>query len=125
MKNLILKFLFLFYKYYDKGSTKDIAFEKSIASLILVLFLNIFSLLIIFNVLERHPDNSNGTLMSIKYLIGFAIFIPIFFILKIFFKKEDVLNIEMDKPTMRKGYFIIVTYIILSMLMLTFIIQNK
>lgn len=46
MKNLILKFLFLFYKYYDKGSTKSIAYMSALIALMMVLFLNIFSILI-------------------------------------------------------------------------------
>jgi hypothetical protein len=125
MKKLILKFLFLFYHYYDKGSTKPIAYFSALTALIMVLFLNVFAMLIYLDVINRNPDYSIRTPMSIKYLIGFILFIPIVFILKKIFKKEDILKIEMDKSTMRKGYFIIVSYIILSMVMLIYIIQNK
>jgi len=125
MRNLILRYLYLFYKYYDKGSTKSIAYTSALIALIMVLFLNIYSILIAFNVLQTNPNNSDSTPMYIKYLIGFGIFIPIFLFLKRYFKKEDVLRVEMDSNSIRKGYFIIVFYIILSILILIFIIQNK
>ncbi len=125
MKKLILQFLFLFYHYYDKGSTKSIAYFSALTALIMVIFLNSFAMIIYFDFAQRNPDYSSRTPMSIKYLIGFIIFIPIFFILKKIFKKENILKIEMDKSTMRKGYFIIVSYIILSLFMLIYIIQNK
>ncbi len=91
----------------------------------MVLFLNVFALLIYFNIIKRNQDYSTQTPMSIKYLIGFLIFIPILFILKRTFTKEDILKIEMDKPTMRKGYIIIVGYIIVSVLFLIWVIKNK
>ena len=122
MKNLILKFLFLFYRYYDKGSTKSIAYTSALIALMMVLFLNIFLIIIIAGVNIRHYVFSYAIPISVKYLIGFIIFIPIFFTLKHFFKKEDVLKIEMDTITMRKGYLIIIVYIITSMLLLAAII---
>lgn len=125
MKNIILKFLFLFYRYYDKGSTKSIAYFSALNALIIVLFLNLFSVLIFFDVVKRNPEYSIKTSMVIKYLNGYVIYIPIFLILKKIFRKEDILKIEMDKPSMKRGYFIIITYIILSILILILSIRNK
>ena len=124
MKNLILKFLFLFYKYYDKGSTKSIAYTSALIALIMVLFLNVFSILIFIGIEKKYLVFSDGVPIYIKYLIGFTLFILIFFILKRAFKKEDILKIEMDKPSMRNGYILIIAYIISSMFILTVIIQN-
>lgn len=125
MRSIILKILFLFYSYYDKGSTKSIAYFSALTAFIMVLYLNVFALLIYFDVLKRNPQQLSPTPMSVKYFIGFLIFIPVFYILSRAFTEEEILNIEMDKRSMRKGYFIIVAYIILSLLMLTFIIRNK
>jgi hypothetical protein len=125
MKALILKFLFLFYKYYDKGSTKSIAYQSSIMALMMAIFLNLYSVLIYTRVEDKYLTFSDCTHKWQKYLITMLFLLPIYFGMKKIFKKEDILKIEMDKPTMRKGYFIIVAYIILSMLMLTFIIRNK
>lgn len=91
----------------------------------IVLFLNIYAILVYSGLEDKYLSFADNTLMWQKYLITTLFLIPIYFMLRKLFKKEDILKTEMDKPTMRKGYFIIVTYIILSMLMLTLIIRNK
>ena len=125
MKNLILKFLFLFYKYYDKGSTKSIAYFSALTAFIKVLFLNVYTILIYFNIYDKYLTFSYGTSKWQKYLWATIFLLPFYFGLNLFLKKEDVLKIEMDKSTMRKGYFIIVAYILLSMVILALVIQSK
>lgn len=125
MKTLILKFLFLLYNYYDKGSTKSIAYQSSIMALMMAIFLNLYSVLIFTGVEDKYLTLLDGTHKWQKYLITSLFLLPIYFGIKKIFKKEDILKIEMDKPTMQKGYFIIITYIILSMLILAFTIKNK
>jgi hypothetical protein len=125
MKTLILKFLFLFYSYYDIGRTKSIAYQSSIMALMMVIFLNLYSVLIFTGVEDKYLTFSDGTHKWQKYLVTILCLLPIYFVIKRIFKKEDILKVEMNKPTMRIGYFIIITYIILSALMLIFIIKNK
>ncbi len=60
MKSLILKFLFLFYNYYDKGSTKSIAYQSSIIALIIAIFLNLYSVLIL-GVEDKYLTFSDST----------------------------------------------------------------
>lgn len=94
MKRLMLKALFLFYKYYDKGSTKSIAYFSALIALMMIIFLNIFPILILFGKIKRNSKNTVGTSMALKYLIGFLIFIPTFLTLKNIFKKEDILEVK-------------------------------
>ncbi|GIV28668.1 MAG: hypothetical protein KatS3mg027_2482 [Bacteroidia bacterium] len=122
IKILFLKFLFLFYTYYNKGSTKSIAYFSALIALMMVLFLNIFSLLIHFDVIGR---NSIIAPMSIKYLIGFIIFMFLFPVMKSIFRERDMLKIKMSKFEMKVGYIVVVMYIILSVLLLIYTIQNK
>ncbi len=61
MKSLILKFLFLFYNYYDKGSTKSIAYQSSIIALIIAIFLNLYSVLIFSGVEDKYLTFSDST----------------------------------------------------------------
>jgi hypothetical protein len=125
MKNTIQKFLFLFYKYYDKGSTKDIAYFSALAALLIVIYLNTLTVLIISGVLKKHPEISEETPIYIKYILGYIIIIPAMFVLKIIFKKEDVLKIEMGNAAMRNGYILIVLYIIISITMLILSVKYK
>jgi hypothetical protein len=125
MKNIVYKFLFLFYSYYDKGSTKSIAYQSSIIALIMTLFLNIFSVIISMGLAGKYLKNSVDLTIWHKYIIGFVIFIPIYWLLKTMFKKEDVLKIEMTESNKKKGYFIIIVYIIFSIMMLILSIKSK
>jgi hypothetical protein len=125
MKNILLKFLFLFYHYYDKGSTKGIAYQSSILALMMAMFLNLYTVLVFTGVEDRYLRFSDSTLRWQKYLIASIFLLPIYFVVKKVFKKEDIVMLEMDRSTMRRGYFLIIVYIILSTLLLAFVIQNK
>jgi uncharacterized integral membrane protein len=94
-------------------------------ALMMVLFLNIFAILIFFNVDDKYLTFSDGTLKWQKYLWVTIFLLPFYFGLKRIFKKEEILKIEMDKPTMIKWYIIIVGYIIVSVLFLIWAIKNK
>jgi hypothetical protein len=54
MKSIIYKFLFLFYRYYDKGTTKNVAYFSAITALLMVLFLNVYSFLIFTKIDENY-----------------------------------------------------------------------
>jgi hypothetical protein len=125
MKKIINKFLSLLYDYYNDGSTQSIAYEKSIITLILVLFLNIYSILVYTGIEDKYLSFSTETPMWQKYLIVLLSLLPIYYSLKRIFKKEIILRIRLDKPSKRRGYIIIIGYILASMIILTLIIQNK
>ena len=125
MKKIVYQFLFLFYSYYNKGSAKNIAYQSSMIALIMTLFLNIFFVLIATGLAGKYFKNSIDFTTWQKYIVGFIIFIPIYWLLKTMFKKEDVLKIEMTESKMKKGYFIVVVYIIFSIMMLILSIKSK
>lgn len=125
MKKIVYQFLFLFYSYYNKGSAKNIAYQSSMIALIMTLFLNIFFVLIATGLAGKYFKNSIDLNTWQKYIVGFIIFIPIYWLLKTMFKKEDVLKIEMTESKMKKGYFIVVVYIIFSIIMLIISIKSK
>lgn len=125
MKKIVYQFLFLFYSYYNKGSAKNIAYQSSMIALIMTLFLNIFFVLIATGLAGKYFKNSIDLNTWQKYIVGFIIFIPIYWLLKTIFKKEDVLKIEMTESKMKKGYFIVVVYIIFSIIMLIISIKSK
>ncbi len=123
MKKLILKFLFLFYNYYGEGSSKSIAYFSALAALILTLFLNMFTILAFFGVVNRNSNSE--TAKVVQYLVGFLIFIPAFYILKNIFKEEEVLKIKMEKSTIRKGYSLVICYLVLSVSLLMWVSLRK
>ena len=118
----ITKILFLFYKYYDKGSTKEIAYESSIIALIMIIFINIFSLILLTGVVTYLPFSGNARWL--KYIIAFIFYVfPSYILIRKRFKKEDILRTEMKSSSIKKGYFLIVSYILISVITLIFLIK--
>jgi hypothetical protein len=118
MKKLIIKFIFLFYKYYDKGSTKDIAYESAIIVFVVFATLNLaaifkfFDIDIFFIVKSLYPRH-------LKYLLSFVIYLlPAFFLVRKLYPKVVIVEYFMDKSMMRIGYFFIILYMIISIAML-------
>lgn len=118
MKQFIYKFLFLFYKYYDQGSTKSIAHESAIIALTMVFIINTLSVVFWLDIDKKIGFDTFEISRGLKYLIGIGLVIPIVFVLKKVFPRDEILKIHMDKKTMRVGYFLIVAYIILSTVIL-------
>lgn len=125
MKNLFFRFLYLFYRYYDKGSTREIAYEAALLALIFVLFLNIFSILLYFSIPDIYFPNSSAVPKFKKYIVGFLILIPVLFLFKNAFKKHEIINVKMNKNEIRIGYFIVVSYILCSVILLIWVINNR
>lgn len=118
MRTFIKQFIFLFYKYYDKGSTKDIAYESAVLAFVGLTTLNIAAILNFFDLNLFFIVNSDFP-RALKYLIGLGIYLlPFFFLVKIYFPKKVITNYEMNKSAMRQGYFLIVFHIVISIILL-------
>lgn len=119
MKRVIKFILFLFYRYYDQGSTKEIAYEKSIFSMMLLLFINIFTLLIILNKTDIMPYNASDP-RWLQYLKTISIFVlPGFILISIIFRKKEIINLKYDEDKIDKGNTILIMYIALSFIAIT------
>ena len=125
IKLLIIKFIFIFYKYYDKGSTKDIAYESAILAFVglttlnLAAIFNIFDIDIFFFVKADYPKYLKYLLCSVFYLL------PAFFVVRKYYPKHVIAKYYMGKSTMRIGYFFIVLYVIISIAMLIISVEYK
>lgn len=125
IKELILKYLYLLYRYYDKGSTKSIAYFSAMCFFIFVLYLNVQTISLLLGIEKVGDTSFSDKPKSFQYFVAALIFVPVMFILQKLFKKEDVLKIEMSKRSIKIGNIIILLYLISSMLILTLVIQNN
>ncbi len=125
MRNFILKVLFTFYNYYNKGSTKDIAYLSAILALMLIVFLNLFGILIYSRIAEDFLSKSSNIPRWQQY--GFILFfsIPIWMLIKRIFKEEDVLNVSLSKTNIVIWKVGIMLYFIFSVILLIVIIKTK
>lgn len=125
MKKFCLSVLSIFYNYYDKGSTQVIAYESSIAAVILLMFLNFLAISIGFDLgLERLINIDGENKKVFQYLIGSSILIPLYLIFSLLFKKSELKKFAMNRSKNKFGGFAVTLYIILSMLAIVIAVKN-
>lgn len=108
--------LYLFYRYYDKGSTKQIAYEKAIFSTLTLLFLNITALGNFLSLIPNHSWFSTQT-RSIKYLTVFGILMVGYFIISRVFPREKVVTHEQLGNRYKLHSWILFSYVVFSVLL--------
>ncbi len=126
MKKTLEFVLYLFYKYYDKGSTKVIAYQSALIAASVLLFMNIMAILIaldidinkVFPVIETH-----GRL--IKFISSALLWLPFYLIFRYAFNEENLLKLEVSKRKQSVGGLLLIFYILLSIVLLVFVIKLK
>ncbi|PZR23169.1 MAG: hypothetical protein DI539_03510 [Flavobacterium psychrophilum] len=107
-------FLAVIYKYFSTGASKDIAYEKTISVFLVLIFINIFTILIEFDLLN-YVDFYEKNNRSIRYaIIGIGYFLPGYYIVSRFIRKKDLENVDAQ---INLSYDIIVyTYMLFTFL---------
>ena len=123
----IMKYVvYLFHRYYSSGSTKDIAYEKSIFALLTLLFLNIFALL---NFIDLTPklDWFHMESRAVKYLIVFSFFIaPGYLLLQQIIPRSIITKFDERKIKQIKIHgWLLFGYIICSIVLLVIAINYR
>ncbi len=126
MKRILEFIIFIFYRYYDKGSTKIIAYESALIGITLLAFLNVFAILVFFDVnidkifpiIETHGR-------VVKYLSSVVLWLPIYLIFRYFFKKDDIINQEVSKKAILFGNIGLIIYIVISVILLVIAIRSR
>lgn len=125
MKNMIEFIVYLFYNYYNKGSTQSIAYYSALMAVSLLLYISIATIIIAFGI-----DYSKITPVvetygrGVRLLSGFLLWLPFFFILRIVLKRDDVENKKYEKRKIKIGGFLLVFYILFLMILLTVLITK-
>lgn len=124
MKNLFEFITYLFYRYYNKGSTRVIAYQSALIAVSFLIFLNVFAVLMFFNLdtswVSKIEQNYGKT---IKLISGLFLILPQYIILKYTLKKEDVIKKQIDLNQVKKWNVLLIAYIVFSVLFLIFSIK--
>lgn len=115
MRRIILRFFYILYeRVIRKGSYRP-AYTNAVINLNLILILHLFFFTILFNLTEYLPFGKNFFTSSPFGTILFVIAISslVIILINIFFKEEDVLKIEMGEREKRRGYIMILVYVVL------------
>lgn len=124
MKNLFELITYLFYWYYNKGSTKVIAYESALIAVSALIFLNAFAVLMLLNLdttwVAKIEQNYGKT---VKLISGLFLILPQYILLKYTLNKEDVVNKQIDLNQIKKWNIFLIAYIVFSVLLLIFSIK--
>jgi len=116
MKKIFFLVLTTFYKYYKRGSTRDIAYESAILALSLFLFINLFtffSITSIDSLIFLYIDDEIRFYKFIKVAILMA---PPYLLLRLFFKEDHIKKSEFDGKEVKFGKYITIFYVVFSVL---------
>ncbi len=124
MKKIIEFVVYIFYRYYDKGSTQSIAYPSALMSTSLLIYINLSTLLIALGVdYNRISPVIESYGRGIRFLSAFLLWLPFFFLLKMFLRKKDIAKKSYTNQVVRMGNISLLLYIIFSMLILIFLIK--
>jgi hypothetical protein len=116
--------LYLFYRYYDKGSTKQIAYEKAIFSTLALLFLNITALGNFLSLIPNHDWFSTQN-RTIKYLTVFVIVIVGYFVIERACPKDKVITFGLLGNRHKLNSWLLFGYIVFSILLLIIAVNYR
>lgn len=113
-----IKFVtYIFYKYYSDGATKSVAYTKTIASMVVLIVINLWILLIMFNLTDFIPITTNDK-KEIRYLKIALYTLPIFLFFIIFIKEKDLKLITYDEIKIKRGGTFLIIYLVASVVLL-------
>lgn len=114
MRSIILKFFFLLFTHY-KGSENYQAYYQAVISSLIILFVSLAVFCLMFDLVAYMPygpksvfPSGFGTSLS---LMGMGLVYVVF--INLVFKEKDVIKVEMGETEKRRGYFIIIAYLVI------------
>ncbi len=115
MRKAIEFILYLFYKYYERSRNTDrIAYEAAILAFLFLIFLNLITLLRIFNATDLLPGSTSDP-RWLQYLeAGVLYFLPGYLIVSRLFRKNKIINLVFDESKIRRGNVALFLYVVFS-----------
>lgn len=109
----------IFYKYYNSGSTKTIAYENSLLVVLTLITFNILSVIIIFlgeisifDDFAKHEEN--------VFMIFFGYVILCFLLLRLLYPKRSIIDYISYHDSDNKGW-LVVLYMVTTILLFVFL----
>lgn len=127
MKRLFEFVLYLFYRYYNRGSTKIIAYESALIAVSALVFLNVLAVLMFFDVDITWVDKIEKNYGKfVKLIVGILVILPLYFVLFSTIKKENITKRKADNlKVIKKWNVVLVSYIVVSVLLLIISVKMR
>lgn len=115
----LLKFtMFLFYRYYSKGSSNNIPYFSALCAVVMLIYMHIFQILIVLNkvdeILPLNKDDDQNT----KTWKAALFMLPIFLVVAYLVKPKDLKLAKYDEDKVRRGGIYLVIYTVLSFVLI-------
>ena len=105
--------MFLFYRYYSKGGTRDIPYASALFAVGFLVFLHIFQIVIILDKVSLLSFFEAKNRFD-RYIKIALFMLPIFFIINLLVKERDIKNLTYTKEKIKRGNIYLIIYIVLS-----------
>lgn len=117
---------YLFYRYYNKGSTAIIAYESALLAVSMIIFMNVLALLLFFGIDTQTVlpiINDKGRV--IKLLSGFLLFLPQYLILRLIIPQKRITSLNYSSKAIKYGKIGMILYILFSMTLIVIAVKTK
>ncbi|MCE3282060.1 MAG: hypothetical protein K0Q66_797 [Chitinophagaceae bacterium] len=114
---------FLFYRYYSTGITKDIPYISTICALAMLTFMHLLQLLLVTSLYDIIMPSTANDPRIIGFLKMLIVAIPIFLFLCLLIREEELKRLKYTKEQRKKGYFVLIAYIIFTIVTLVLIAE--
>ncbi len=118
--------MYIFYKYYSKGSTRSIPYISALLAISLLIFMNALALMVFIGI-----DTENILpIIEIKgrvnkLLSGALIILPLFIVLRLILPKKRVEKLEFSKRAVQTGNIGMIFYILLSIALIVIAVETS
>ena len=120
MKRIFGDFVYILYKYYEKGSTSVIAYESGLLAISFIILIDILSIAKICNISIDIGTDDKIT----KYLIFATLLIPIYMVFMFIYPKIKLISEERSSSQIRNSKYIFIIIVILSVIGAGFAIKS-
>lgn len=114
----------MFYRYYNKGATIAVPYESAIFAVVMLLFINVFSLLILFfpNITEIVFTGHTRIELFVYVIIGATVG---YIMLANLIRKNEILSVKDYPKNVKLHSWSLFFYIVISFVFLMFIIVKR
>lgn len=124
----VLKFImFLFYRYYSKGGTKNIPYFSALCAVVFLFYVHVFQLLIVLNKVYILGLNNKEYLRIEKYGKLALFLLPVFLLVSLLVKPGDLIIMRHSEEKIERGNKFLVMYVVgnISLLFLLMLLVPK
>ena len=126
LKNSIEYIVAIFYRYYNRGPTKDIAFLSSTTAVAFLLMLTMF---LIIEISELNYESISPIISDRGKIIGLITslitFLPFYFLVRLGVTKKSVIAYKVSKGQYKRSLSLIFGYIVTVIVLLVAVIESK